>query len=184
MQHILDQIPNEIDICAGRFSLNDLDTKYPKIHPVLSAHPTLQDFIYYKYLDVSELQYMTVYGVIRDPVDRFLSITHFMEARQNQTQNSGMSHDEVVEKYIKLFGKVPFLAPQSNWLLYNKTPINRILKYPNFNQLFDEIGISSNLTYQHYNQFREDKSVSLDSRLRNQILDIYRIDVRLMNSLS
>lgn len=192
MNHLLKEIPDEIDICTGRDSLNEREMKdvfettfsnHPKIHPVLGPHPTLKEFIYYKFLNENELSDMNVYAVMREPVDRFISIAHFLIARENQISISNMSNNLVVEKCLKYFGKSSFLAPQSNWILFNKKPINKILKYPNFSQMFQEIGVDDNLNFRHLSHFRTDKSIDLDSSLRKEILDIYRIDAMLWNSL-
>lgn len=191
MHHLLKEIPDEIDVCSGRLSthkkeIDGFETIFanaPKIHPVLGAHPTLKDFVYHKYISEKELQHMNVYAFMREPVDRFISIAHFLSARENRSNKSNFSNDEVVENCVKRFGKFPFLAPQSNWILHNKKQINRLFIYPNFSKMFEEIGVPDNLPFQDLSGFRPDKSINLSQELVDVVRDIYRIDVRLWDNL-
>ena len=142
------------------------------------VHATLDEIIAYGYLQHPIGEYR-VFGVIRDPVDRFLS-SAWLACRQlgiNVTDNN-----EAVRRALPVAGdNETVFRRQTDWLLHEGKPVDRIFPYRRLDELAQELlGLrQASVTFRHRSESRGDCTDRLDQGLRNEILARYGDDQKL-----
>jgi hypothetical protein len=144
-----------------------------------NAHPNLQDAINSNLLKIEDLSNYKIYGIIRNPIDRFISMVyHFYKGNKKKHQN------DVVRDAINDYklGIYPYHA-QKDWLIYNNNPINNIFLYENINKMLTSIlGTDVNIKYNHRSKYRTNHNYNdLELELQNTIKEIYYEDWQIYN---
>ena len=122
-------------------------------------HPNLEKFLRCGLLDESTISSCRIYGVLRNPIDRFFShftqiVSFFNNIDVSEIDNNDLaieafkilekSKNYLIEAPHKLGHSIPCM-PQSNWLVHNQKPIQGILIYPHFENFIKEITGNDNL---------------------------------------
>lgn len=142
------------------------------------VHATLAEILASGMLEYPLEEYR-VFGVIRDPVDRFLSSA--WHACRHQGVEAKDNDEAVAFAWPLADPQAPIFRPQSDWLLHGGKPINRIFAYPDLDRLAQEI-LGSNqirVTFRHRSESRKIRSNALDDAWRQRILALYRDDQQL-----
>jgi hypothetical protein len=169
----------------GIDSLGFPNTVYP--------HLNLSEALEIGMLKESDLKDFRIYGIIRDPIDRFISRAYHYHYYNNLGTDiinpDAKNYDKnLVVRYtlpkIKI-NERPWEA-QSNWLLYNKTMINKIFTFNKINfMLNDMTGIENPILNHFRSDARQDKSYNgLDKNLINEIKEIYHEDVEIYEKIN
>lgn len=177
-----------------------------------NQHPNLQFAINRKIVKQNEVESMNVYGVLREPYSRTISLfgnivgiyksrfNNFLH-QKNATLNftaeyNSLTTNQIVETALNLMmqSKDPFkfvlnidaylpLDPQSNWLVHNNKNINNIITYPNFEKFLPKIGLNLD--------FNERETIAaphvkteLHDDLKQQIRNLYQDDFRLWEQVN
>ncbi len=141
----------------------------------MDVHATLDDILGYGILE-QPLEDYAVYGVIRDPVDRFISAAwHICHLQRVQPSDN---NDAVRWAARVAHPDSPVLRPQVDWLLHAGRPINRLFPYERLDHVAAGILDSAGalVTFHHRSESRRDRNVDLDEVLRQQILHLYPAD--------
>lgn len=167
----------------------------------LNAHPTLETFLRTKQITQKDISNLRVYGVLREPVERTLSLFKFILHKYEEVEIAKCSKNNIIELGLRLLDKneqrftyvapiknksltddaigpkIP-LYPQSSWLVHYNEPISNILVYPKFKKFLLEYTGRDDVGH-------ELKSVELDSAetvsdsLVREIKKIYNEDFTL-----
>jgi len=149
------------------------DSMYPK-----AVHFTLEDLVKYKIIFPSELKNYKVYGVIRNPIDWFLS-------HVGMTFPIEMKNLPVNEKVNSLLDiKEQFYPPQSKWLKFRGNLISDIVLYPHFDKLLFELTNDSTLRYNHRSDFRNHSEQITDESLIQRLENAYKEDFEIYDEVS
>ena len=127
----------------------------------IDEHSMLNVLPHFGLLKEEQLESYSVYGFLRNPLDRFFSMfTHMFDILYIDV--SKMSKEEIAESGISILknAKIPYsytktiqrkivfpLHPQSHWLIHNNKPISNIVLYPNFDQFLKTWTGSSKLKF-------------------------------------
>lgn len=209
--HLISHIPkSEIDefwgvdfLTFGNFGYKYLnyfdDTGSPVIYwhekiSKLNPHCTRSDLLNANLIEDSSP--INFYAVIRDPVDRFLSITNMFIEKEQRTIKENINFE--VAYYLKKvesnnlkkrlfwffpqsFGEEILFAPQISWI---DQKIN-LLVYPKFETFFDKINVSKDFMHAfRVNKLSQIQRENLDKSLIQDIQRVYKKDVELWNSVS
>ena len=154
------------------FQPGDFSTKFTKIPPIgfeffnvnhefkIDEHPTINQPLRLSIITDEELESYSIYGVLREPVERFFSLfCHMIDVHR---KTLGLQVENMTKEQIALFafecletakkqktnhylysvkpngGSFP-MRPQSDWLIYNNKPINNIIVYPNFDEFLTKL---------------------------------------------
>lgn len=167
----------------------------------LNSHPSLNHFLKHKLISQKDISNLKVYGVLREPVERTLSLFKFILHSYEGIEISKYNQNNIIELGLELFDKneqkftyvapiknrflpndaiaprIP-LYPQSSWLVHYNEPISNILVYPKFKKFLLEYTGRDDVGH-------ELKSVELDSAetvsdsLVREIKKIYNEDFTL-----
>ena len=126
----------------------------------IDEHPTINDPLRLSIITDKELESYSIYGVLREPVERFFSLfCHMIDVYR---KTLGLQVENMTKEQIALFAfecleiakrksnnymysiKAPNgasfpMRPQSDWLIYNNKPINNIIVYPNFDEFLTKL---------------------------------------------
>ena len=140
-----------------------------------SAHANLDDILGYGILKYPLSDY-SVFGVIRDPVDRFLSSA--WHACQHQGVEAMDNNQAVMFAWQAGSPSAPIFRPQTAWLLHERKPIDKIFAYEHLDRLAQEILGSgqARVTFRHRSDSRKHRSSDLDDSLKRKILTVYQDD--------
>lgn len=140
-----------------KFSLQDFYTEMPTAsissynitNPLFAKdqHPNLQRFVKWGLLTDSMIASCKVYGVLRNPIDRFFSNFTSIISHIKNIDVSNIHVNDIATEALKLLeksdnhlihvpGKQGYVIPcmpQSHWLIYNGAPIEGIILYDNLN---------------------------------------------------
>jgi len=149
----------------------------------ITSHLNLANIISYDKITEEALAEFKVYGIIRNPVDRFISrayhqIYYKADGTSVNEDIPTIEKNNAVERSLSTidFTK-PDWKPQSHWLTYNGRLINSIFPYERLNDMVIEM-TGTNLPYQHRTEVRLDKTYGdLDPTLIDRIKKIYADDV-------
>lgn len=134
-----------------------------------SEHPNLSEFIRLGIIEEKEIENFSIYGVLREPVDRFFSLfPYFINTAlaSKKIDISELSMDDVASiafeilegtvkaerphKYIEKYrgaDRILDLSPQAAWLSYNGKLINNIVVYPNFDDMLIKLTGKSEMQF-------------------------------------
>lgn len=139
-----------------------------------------------------------VYGVLRNPVDRFISRAYHMEYFQwddnsstTRPADTTLTNNEIVMKWLNYVEMTPaaietdhMYKPQSEWLSPNGQLINNIFLYENLPAMMQKITGQSTLRYNYRNQSRVNKNYDdLAPGLADRINQLYEADYNLYTQL-
>lgn len=152
-----DNTPNSI---YNAFNIkNEIDAK--------NQHATLDNYLRSGLLKSRDLSNCKVYGVLREPIERTISLFSHMLKNYIYLDITNMSHNEILERGLEQFHASPKkyffsryindpnnkkmypLLPQSNWLIHYGTPISNIIVYPQFSKFLFDVTSDVNLKYYH-----------------------------------
>jgi hypothetical protein len=134
-------------------SLKQLEETYPQIN--------LNDY--------------NVYGVLRNPIERFFSLFSQVLTLFSIEDVSELDNEQIAEKAFDLLfsAEIPYhyaarsfdnvisafpLLPQSHWLIHKNKPINKIIIYPHFKSFLREITDNDNLKCNFNSTFPRQKT--------------------------
>jgi hypothetical protein len=147
------------------------------------VHANLDDIVGLGLLRHPVSEY-AVFGVIREPLDRFISGAWHTCHYDNRAPRD---NNEAVAYALALTAPVPpVLRPQVNWLLHDGRPINRIFPYHQLDELAQAVlGIAdARVTFRHRAESRRTRDMTLDAGLRAAVLARYAADVELYRSVT
>jgi len=137
-----------------------------------------------------------VYGVLRNPIDRFLSLFSQLFTIYPIVDVKKLNREQIAKRAFDILfsAKTPYhyeiksfddgsfsafpLLPQSHWLIHKNKPINRIITYPNFKNLLIETTGNDNLIY-HLNPTSSINQSNLKKEIIETIRYFYPTDFRL-----
>jgi hypothetical protein len=198
--HLLDHIPkDEIDHFARNDYIANMDEEH-RTNSGISGHATIGDLIRANLLTHEEVSKMRIFGVVRDPVERFLSaahhyhvgMTHKVDFANYVDIQSDISNEEAVERYLPSYRtawdfhtlprKIDVGPPQWHWLLFAGSLINGIVPFGRFDKMFQEIGVPTEMPYTHRREHRPDETrKELSPELRERVINVYRKDWEIWN---
>jgi len=143
------------------------------------SHLNVTELLHYNLIKPDDLQDYSIYGIIRNPIDRFISACYHVPENGYRLPNiDSLSTDECVEYYLNRISVNNWLMlPQAYWLLHEGKHISNIFLYENLSSLVSSIyGKDIVLPYKHRNWARKDKSCNIHQDLQDEILRLYRTD--------
>jgi hypothetical protein len=192
---LIEEVDNKDDVSHSSIPFCSIAAKnwvYPL--GLNRAHITPEEIQNMMNVDITEYD---IYGVLRHPVDRFLSrafhLEYFNSEDNKNTTKPGTTLDKnlVAEKWLKTFDEQTIHSPenvmfwsQQKWLVFRGELINNLFLYENISDMMKKITGNSTLRYNYRGLARVDKSYEdLDADLTQQIIKIYASDYGLYNSL-
>lgn len=180
---------NIIRLVDNEKSLLDIDTNRigegyfskPAININNGIHTTLDEIIDLNLLEFPLDEY-DVYAVCRNPLDRFLSFQTMMEKMDNVDIVENFS---MFKQYMSIFES----GPQSMWLTYNDSLVNRVFLYEDINLMVAEIankyGITDTSNFSNYS-FRQYKKYTntIPSRVLEYLKIYWQDDFKIYNQLT
>lgn len=191
--HLLDEIQFDVNCDAyssfmGRPAFNIVNNSDAQ-----NEHATLNDFLKSGIINESDLN-LKVYGVLRNPIDRTISMFAHVLSMLQRIDISTYSSNNVLEEGLKLFHASPKkyfysrfannpnntryypLLPQSNWLMHYGKQISNIIIYPQFKDFLESIEVNPNINYKYKENKTYQSSVEIDSGLKRELRKIYSQD--------
>jgi hypothetical protein len=153
-------------------------------------HPTLEMCLKTKQINQKDISNLKVYGVLREPVSRTISLFNHLLFHYEKQDTSKLTSNQIIENGLTLFhksnlkyvyfakdkndGVVP-LHQQSNWLMHYGNTISNILVYPNFKSFLKKYTSQDCLDNQLKlgNRFIQTK---IDESLMKEIKHVYHQD--------
>lgn len=127
--------------------------------------------------DVSEY---SIYGVLRNPIDRFKSFWGMTKVIEG---NDMVQNFDVFKTYMKLFGS----RPQTTWLKYRGSYINRLFLYENVPALVKEIalkyGVTNTDNFTNYNFRSYEKQHEIPAKVLSYLEFYWEEDFELYANL-
>ena len=163
-------------------------------------HAQLHVLPYLGIVDDEELASYKIYGVLRNPIDRFFSMFIHLMNIECPSDIQNMSKEEIAHKafeYLEIakrndtpyrylnpnkFGGFP-MYPQANWLIYQNALINNIIIYPHFKNLLLDFTGNDQLNFNLKPRIQTPDSCISDSTIR-EIRKWYSIDFELWEHFS
>jgi hypothetical protein len=164
-------------------------------------HPWLDALSVFGIIEEHELLEYKIYGVLRNPVDRFFSMfTYLLTIELGNDVVAKMAREEIAERAFEILyaaeknstsyryfkpkkpGAFP-LYPQSNWLIHKNIPINNIIVYPNFSKLLLDFTGNDKLEFRENIKVETMNSSISDSTIR-EIHKWYPFDYKLWEHFS
>lgn len=182
--HILDRYNEEIDMHASE-TLIDLSSKNCNYGP----HTTLDDLV--KDGAIKNINDYKIYGIIRNPVDRFISIAKYIHADfyPNLDNNTAVKFallkidkhyldNNKGEDALSYARQVDFF--KSGTRLYE----SNLYTYENINKFVTDLcGIDSTIKNHYRSNTRKDKTTDIKQEYIDQIIELYNEDYQLYNRL-
>lgn len=169
---IREKISDLIDFHTGLDSSRAVDTKL--------YHINLKEAIDANFVSEEEIQSFKIYAVIRDPVDRYISIANTIP----HISRKEISNEEKVIQFMQMNLQGLVTQPQTHWLIYNNQLISHPIVYPQFSQFLQEEFGCEELAYTENGQQRRDKTCNLSAELQQKIRSMYPEDQALWERLS
>lgn len=186
---------------------NDFYTRFGKIseYNITDAnfardeHPNLE-YLEQIVPDINLNDY-TVYGVLRNPIDRFFSLFSQLLTMFSIVDVKQLSRDQIAEKAFEILDStdIPYhygiksfrdksihafpLLPQSKWLIHKNQPINGIIIHPYFQNFLQNITGDCNLMH-HINKIEFNRNSNLSQQTIQSIRHFYPDDFRLWEKFS
>jgi hypothetical protein len=163
-------------------------------------HPWLDALSVFGIIEEHELLEYKIYGVLRNPVDRFFSMcTHLLRIELGNAIAS-LTKEQIAKRAFEILsvaekngtpyryfkpkrpGAFP-MYPQANWLIYKNNPINNIIIYPDFRNLLIHFTGNEDLEFREKPRIQTPDSDISDSTIR-EIRKWYAIDFELWEHFS
>jgi len=185
-----------------QFKNEKIDFIAPKNIPgeCFVQHPNLQYAIDLKILNNEEINSMDVYGVMREPISRTISL--FFHALRtyigglNSANISRLTTNNIVELVLDrmMRSSTPYtlfvdakksfpLYCQTSWLMHNEKPINNIIIYPHFQNFLKKIDVNPNFT-EKLIVAPPFKNIELRDDLKKEIMRFYKKDFELWEQIT
>lgn len=129
-------------------------------------HATLSQFLESKIITQEDIDTLNVYGVLRNPVDRTISMFSHVLKNFEKKDISTYTKNDVIDLGLKIFHNSPMkyfysetikstekfikvyaFLPQTFWLVHNCKPISNVLIYPNFSPFLEMYTGTSKLDF-------------------------------------
>ena len=160
-------------------------------------HAVLPTIIQMGIIKEEQLDLYSIYGVLRNPVDRFISMCVHVLGDFYKMDIAKMERDQIAIAGLDLLEKLKepyaFTVPgvnlkfpmhsQSNWLTLNNKPINNIVLYPQFDELLVALTANPKLDHKEKTGTKPLHSQVSDSVIR-RIRDWYPQDFELWEGFS
>jgi len=172
----------------GRGALN--------IHNLIDAnneHATIKNFLHSGLLNDNDIRFLKIYAVLREPIERTISMFSHVLSNFENKNTSQMSSNEILDQGLKLFHSSPRkyfysrfandpnnkrfypLLPQSNWLYHYDKEISNIIVYPKFSKFLFDLTSQPNLKHKH-KQSGISLNTNVDLNLIKELKKIYPQD--------
>lgn len=170
-----------------------------------AVHDTLHMLVYSQLLTEEQVRTYRVFAVMRDPVDRFISVSYHINSWGNSRSfNRGYKTlpvekhgvNDIVEYYLNIKnGTRPstgfdfMFLNQRRWLLYGNKYISDIIDYNRLDNGVEKMLKYLNLNpyykleFKHRSDERKDYGEPLDPILADRIRDSYKLDVELYSKI-
>lgn len=172
------------DLPTGKMSAFNMPPSYFSV----DQHPNLKWFLYHRILDQNTINSCTVYGVLRNPIDRFFSL--FSRVLDERKEITELNKNQIAEQAFKILEtcKRPYslseddptkqipLTPQSFWLVHESVPISGIILYPNFDNFLKNVTDDKTLQYKFNLGLDYDKTTELTPETMQGIYRWYKDD--------
>ena len=179
---LIDNIDQNDNVAHSKILLFDLS---PKIIPKeANAHMNIQQAIEYGVLEQEHFDTFDMYGIIRNPIDRFVSQVYHDE-HQDSIKTS-IDKNKAIEKLLK---NIDFTdndrQPQHFWLTHNNQLINNVFLYENINEMTNKmLGVEKEITHKHRSGKRFDRNLDdIDVGLKEEITKLYAKDFEIYNKV-
>ena len=143
-------------------------------------HNNINEIIANGTLTQDAISEYNIYGVLRNPVDRFISgCYHSMACEPHENLN-------VFIRRCLDYGSRPktMFLPQQYWLTHQGQPISHIYLYEDIPQLVSDVfGATASLTYYNRSHIRQHRSSILDDSLVKEIIMLYPKDYEMYQTL-
>jgi len=209
--HLISHIPkNEIDEFWGNDFLLETNCNYTYSNyfdkhgsPVIYDHekmtrlnPHCNKKDMSKILSKEEMKTLNFFVVIRNPVDRFLSVVNMFIVKDKEVFKKNINSE--IEFYLKKVetdnlktkplwfdhnsvGEKIFFSPQINWIDEN----TNVLAYPHFEKFFESVDVPRNIQHQlRVNKLSETQRKNVDVSLIQEIERLFKDDVKMWESVS
>lgn len=142
----------------------------------LSTHCTLKDILYHNL--VTDLNSFNVYGVIRDPIDRFAS-----QLRHDLFHGRSRQFESAQKHIADTFNRLPNREHQTHWLRYSGNPIQNIYRYEDIQRLAVDL-TGESLQLQYRSEYRSNySSFDLSDGDKAFLVNYYKDDLELYHSI-
>lgn len=159
-----------------------------------NEHATLLNFLRSGIIKEQDINNLKVYGVLREPVERTISMFSHLLSDFVGVDISEMTNSQIVEEGLKVFHSSPKkyffsryvndpnnvryypLLPQSNWLIHFNREISNIIVYPNFSKFLFDITSNVNLMYEFNKLNYKKPNKNIGSDLVTELRKIYPQD--------
>ena len=173
-------------------SIEDLQCSQPenfitvdpiKINVNLPVHGKISNLIKTGLLKEENVCNLKTFSVIRDPVDRLISVAWDSVPAEIAEK---YTTDYIVEYYFENYS---YDEPQVEFLKYNGQLISNIYAYENLDVMMKDIANYLNINYnpikyRHRSERRKNKLINLTSTLVNKIYQIYENDLILYRAVT
>lgn len=182
--HILNRYGEEIEMHANEDLIN-VSSKNCNYGPHVTLDNLVQDKI------IKNINDYKIYGIIRDPIDRFISIAKYVHADlyPNIDNNTAVKFALLkIDKYylnnnkgvdaLSYARQIDFF--KSGTKIYDKN----LYTYENINKfIIDLCGTDSKIKNNYRSDVRKDKTINIKQEYVDQIIDLYDEDYQLYNRL-
>lgn len=153
-----------------------------------NEHATLSNFLKVRIINDKDLRNLKIYGVLREPVDRTISMFSHLLSDYVGMDITPMSNQNILEEGLNVFHSSPKkyfysrfindpnnekffpLLPQSNWLLHFGREISNIIIYPRFSKFLFDITSSVDVKY----KFNKSKFKKPDQLITDDVVSELR----------
>lgn len=174
------------DFLVQNFEFGENDIHTPVLYTkrtglncnIEDVHLNLEGIIKNNLITEKQISEYQIFGLIREPVDRFISIAHHTLIQSSLASNKKLNNNEAVEIVLKNLNiKEGVFKPQTFWLIFKEIEINNIILYQNINDLIKSIlGREEKLNLHYRSESRQDKTSVLAQDLVKEINSIYKKD--------
>lgn len=158
-----------------------------------TQHHNINEILKEGVLKLTDLPEYDFYGVLRDPVDRFISAAYHMHNLSNIRRSNydlPPEHSELDEVVENLLYQIKperlswVTLPQQYWLLHDGKPINRIFLYEDIQLMMNfMLGKEEPIVRTCRGLARADKTCEISDKNREKIIELYRGDYDMYQEL-
>jgi hypothetical protein len=177
-----------------------------ELSDIMQPHINLQEMIYTNFIDKNLINSSRVFGVVRDPVERFVSCASALyfynkdipgagkwltNIREVQKKTFNLDIELLVNDTFEYFKNIDLLIlrKQTYWLKFEEQLISDIFLYQEIDKLtssvFNYLNINNTdfIPYQHRSNERPNKKFNLSKQLKTKIIEHYLDDYELYHRL-
>ena len=139
------------------------------------CHLNINEMLLYNIITENEILDYNIFGVLRNPIDRFISAVY----HGRNEPNCVLDMNYIVKKALR-HGDFDCITkiPQQYWLTYNETPINNIYLYEDIPLMMNAmLNTETNLIYKYReNRYEQNRIGTLSDGLCKEIISLYKPD--------